>query len=114
MPSPQTVQPARQMLLFGGAGDPGGSQVSPGVLPRMPSPHTGSSQTLVQPSVLVVLPSSHCSPSFTIPSPQTVQSPRQGMLWTPAGVPGGSHVSPGVLPTMPSAHTGSRQVFVQP
>src|SRR5262249_44475390 len=110
-PSPHTVQSARQVLLFGPAGCPGGSQVSPGGL-RRPSPQTGSTQLLRQASVSTLSPSSHCSPASTWPSPHTVQLARQVLLFGPAGDPGGSQVSPGVFPRMPSPHFARRQALV--
>src|SRR6185436_6547825 len=68
----------------------------------MPSPHTGMMQLFRQPSELLVLPSSHASPASRFPSPQTVQLARQVLPFAPPGWPGGSHVSPGVLPVIPS------------
>src|SRR4030095_1431989 len=105
MPSPHTVQFPRQALPLAPAGIPGGSHVSPAVLPTMPSPQDATwmmVQSLAHVSVLLVLPSSQNSPASTIPSPHTVQLPRQRFPLAPAAVPGGSHVSPDVLPTMPS------------
>src|SRR6476660_1324016 len=110
MPSPHTVQSARQRLPFAPAGEFGGSQVSLGS--TMPSTHCGAVQSLWQPSVSTVLPSSHSSPPCTTPSPQTVQLARQGLPCAPAGEPGGSQVSGGI--TLPSPHDGKVQSLWQP
>src|SRR4030095_2954132 len=86
------------------------SQVSQESL-MIPSPHSCVMHMFGPPPVSAPLPSSHCSPPLTRPSPHTVQSARQVLPFPPAGVFGGSQVSPGS--TIPSPHSCGMQLSGQ-
>src|SRR5258706_218278 len=112
-PSPHTVQLSRHSWPLPPAGEPAGSQVSPGGVSTMLSPQRGLVQLLRQSSVSTPFPSSHVSPASRCPSPHTVQLSRHSWPLPPAGEPAGSQVSPCVVSTMLSPQLGMVQLLRQ-
>src|SRR5258707_817130 len=80
----------------------------------MELPHSSIVQVVGQPSQYTMFPSSHCSPASTWRSPHTVQLSLHRLWLPPAGDPGGSHVSPIAVSTMPTPHLGVVQLLRHP